>query len=120
MKFGTRLSYLLEMEQISQQQLSQELNISPSTLNGYLKNRRQPDYKTLQRVAAYFGTSTDYLLGMTSVRESPAGSLSSEESHLVDMYRLMTDTGQSMMMDEAHLIWRHNKKHGEDTDRFKS
>lgn len=62
MKFGDRLRILLENQDISQRQFSQDLNLAPSTVGNYVRNLREPDFDTLKRFAAYFSVSTDYLL----------------------------------------------------------
>lgn len=53
MDIGRQLRNLLDQERISQKELAKALNISDSTLSGYVKNRRQPDAKTVIRIASY-------------------------------------------------------------------
>lgn len=50
MDFGQRLLQLLYHHGISQKQLALELKIAPTTLNGYVNNRREPDYKILKEI----------------------------------------------------------------------
>ena len=54
MKFSTRLENLLEERNLTQKFLSSELNIAPSTLNGYLRRNREPDFETLIKLAEFF------------------------------------------------------------------
>lgn len=54
MDIGNQLRNLLEQDGITQKQLAEALNISTTTLNGYIQNRRQPDAKTVIRLASYF------------------------------------------------------------------
>ena len=63
MNIGSKLRYLIEESNITQRQLADALHISPSALNGYINQGKEPDYATLVRIADYFHTSTDYLLG---------------------------------------------------------
>ena len=63
MNIGSKLRYLIEEANITQRQLADALHISPSALNGYINQGKEPDYATLVRIADYFHTSTDYLLG---------------------------------------------------------
>ena len=65
MDIGAKIRSLLEQEGITQKQLAESLNISATTLNGYIKNRRQPDAKMMIRLASYFNTTTDYIYGIT-------------------------------------------------------
>ena len=65
MDFYIRLENLIEERNLTQKQLSLDLHIASSTLNGYVNNNREPDFATLVRFAKYFSVSTDYLLGRT-------------------------------------------------------
>ncbi len=62
MAFGDRLQTLLEEKNISQKDFAKELKIAPTTLNGYIKNKRHPDFDTLKSMAIVLNVSTDYLL----------------------------------------------------------
>ena len=74
MELSRRLENLLEEHNLTQRQLSNELHIAPSTLNGYLRRNREPDFATLIKLAKYFKVSTDYLLGVTEIRRPyPSG-----------------------------------------------
>jgi transcriptional regulator with XRE-family HTH domain len=49
---------------ITQKELAEQLNISPSTIAMYESGRRDPDTETLQKIANFFDVSVDYLLGL--------------------------------------------------------
>lgn len=66
--FGKRLRELREERDMTQRQLADVINLSPSTIGMYESGRRDPDSATLRRIAEYFGVSTDYLLGRTDER----------------------------------------------------
>lgn len=68
--FGTRLRQLRMTRHLTQQQMSDMINIS---LNGYQKyeqGERFPPEMTLIRIADVLDTSIDYLLGRDSFLES--------------------------------------------------
>ena len=44
MNFSIRLENLLEEEDLTQKQLALDLHIASSTINGYVKNNREPDF----------------------------------------------------------------------------
>jgi len=69
MSFGRRLKELREEKNLSQIELSKNLNISNSALSLYESDRRTPDFETLKRIALFFDVSTDYLLGLTDIRK---------------------------------------------------
>ena len=68
MELGHRLKRLREEKGISQLELAKLLDISNVMLSRYEKNKRSPDYKTLCKLADFYGVTTDYLLGRTNVR----------------------------------------------------
>ena len=63
MNYGDRLKQLREEKKLSQQQLADKLKLNRSTYARYELNKTQPDYDTLEKLANFFGVSTDYLLG---------------------------------------------------------
>ena len=59
---ASKLSYLRKKEKMSQEQLANKLNISPSTVGMYETAKRQPDNEMVTKIANLFNVSTDYLL----------------------------------------------------------
>lgn len=107
MKFGARLENLLEERNISQKQLSRELHIAPSTLNGYLRRNREPDFTTLIELAEYFDVSTDYLLGITNLRSTstPVEDYNDEEGDLISIYRSLKPKERTYLLRQAHIYY---------------
>lgn len=62
MSMGQRLRKLLEENAITQTELAKRLDISVSTLNGYITGYREPDIQMLSLLARELGTTTDYLI----------------------------------------------------------
>ena len=60
--FGERLKQLMEDQSISQRDLAAALNISKSTVSGYVNSYREPDFKSLLEIASIFHVTTDYLV----------------------------------------------------------
>ena len=63
-KFNTRLKELRIEKELSQSQLSKELGVLPRTVSFWEADQRRPDFETLEKIAKYFGVTTDYLLGL--------------------------------------------------------
>ena len=61
--FGTRLKELRNQANLSQQELSEIVGISKSSINMYERGEREPGIDTILAMAMHFGVSTDYLLG---------------------------------------------------------
>ena len=105
MKFGDRLRELLELNNLSQKQLGEKLNIAPSTIGNYVRNIRQPDHATLVVFADYFNVSVDFLLGNTFKNE-----LSEEEQFLLTVYKGLNNNYKRILIEEAKLLFELQSK----------
>jgi len=68
--FGTRLRELREEKELNQIELSKILNVVNSTISQYEAGNRKPDSSMLEKIATYFETSIDYLVGRTDAKSS--------------------------------------------------
>ena len=64
-----RLKQLREERNITQQELADQLSCSQQSINNYENHGTQPDIDMLCRMADFFNTSVDYLIGNTNVRD---------------------------------------------------
>lgn len=116
MDFYIRLENLIEERDLTQKQLSIDLHIASSTLNGYVNNNREPDFATLVRFARYFNVSTDYLLGLSNEKKPAPSSLSPAEGALIHLYRTLPLERQELIVEQAkfyqhlELIQRKTRK----------
>ena len=115
MDFCIRLGNLIEEKNITQKQLSLELHIASTTLNGYVNNYREPDFNTLIRLANYFDVSTDYLLGLCNEKKPSPSSLSPAESALIHIYRTLTPDRQELMIEQAKFYQSYEMKSSKKT-----
>ena len=76
---------LLQSRDMTQKELAKALSLPVTTLNGYVRGHREPDYETLQRFADYFGVSCDYLLDYSVNKENQTRltALSAEEYRFI-------------------------------------
>ena len=63
--FAERLKQEREKENLTQEKLAQDLNLTTTTINNYEQGTTKPDIETLNQLANYFNISVDYLLGRT-------------------------------------------------------
>lgn len=103
MNFSIRLENLLEEENMTQRQLALDLHIASSTINGYVKNHREPDFKMLIRLARYFNVSTDYLLGLSPEKKPPLSSLRSDHTKLLNLYDSLVPKHQELLIEQAYF-----------------
>ncbi len=112
MGFGERIRYLLKLRGISQRELSQELFMARSTLNGYIQESRQPSYETLIQIAEYFNVTTDYLLGVTDCPYRAEELLTAEPGRKAGLYRHLDRDKQDLVTEKIEFYQKPDKKKG--------
>lgn len=50
--------------------IKRKIQLSQQTISFYKSNKRQPDHDTLNTISEFFSVSTDYILGVTNIRET--------------------------------------------------
>lgn len=101
MNFSKRLENLIEEKDMRQKQISTELHLAPTTVNGYVNEHREPDLHTLVRLARYFGVSSDYLLGLSDEKYPAPSNLNSSERNLIHLYRSLLPERQELLIEQA-------------------
>ena len=95
----SNLKKLRENTSISQKTLAEAIGVSQQSVNKYENHNIEPDIETLIRIADFFDTSVDYLIGHTSVRrkieEVHMFELNDRESLLIEQYRTLTHRQKS-------------------------
>lgn len=84
---------------ISQQQLAETIGFSQQAINKYENHKIEPDIETLIKLADFFDTSVDYLIGHTEIDHviEPVNrfDLSTDEAQLIDNYRMLSKKQKS-------------------------
>jgi transcriptional regulator with XRE-family HTH domain len=78
MKFSERLAELRKKHKMTQQELANKLGVSRGTIGMYEIGQREPDAETLKKIADFFNTTTDYLLGRTDDPNPPEKTIDDE------------------------------------------
>ena len=90
----TNLKQLRDEAGISQKTLAEEIGVSQQSVNKYENHNIEPDIETLIRIADFFNTSVDYLIGHSTVRrrieEVRVCELTEQENKMVEKYRALT------------------------------
>ncbi len=60
--FTKILKNLMEDKGLNQRQLSIQAGIPLTTINGWFKAKRLPDYYSIKKLATFFNVTSDYLL----------------------------------------------------------
>ena len=87
------LKLLRNQKRISQSKLGDIIGCSQQSINKYENHNVEPDIETLIKLADYFETSVDYLIGRTSINHMiekvEPYDLNNAEKELIDNYRLL-------------------------------
>ena len=68
--FVKRLLELLDENDITQIELAKRIGITNVTISRYIGGERKPRIEIVVKMAEFFHVSTDYLLGLSDVRET--------------------------------------------------
>lgn len=118
-----RLKELRRSLGITQKELASSLGIAQPTLSGWETDRFQIDYDNLVKLADFFGTSIDYILGRSvdeqttvlnsSPKEEPYNNkpaVRSDEEKLLGVYNSLDKQSKNQLMSVAYLIMSQSLK----------
>jgi transcriptional regulator with XRE-family HTH domain len=66
--FGERLRFLREERELTQQQVAEAIDSSQQKISNYENETVEPDCDTLMKLADFFETTVDYILGRSNQR----------------------------------------------------
>lgn len=103
--FGQRIVELRKGQGLTQTELAKTIGISRSALSLYEIEKREPDFKTLKKMASLFDVSVDYLLGRTNanddIEQEEPFYTNSRERKLIEFYREYEDNDFSEAIREG-------------------
>ena len=92
------LKLLRKMHGISQQRLADAIHVSQPSINKYENHNVEPDLEILARMADYFNTSVDYIIGHTDVQRRiehmEEYHLNQREAELITRFRSLNQEEQ--------------------------
>ena len=60
--FGKRVEFLLDLKEIQKKELANALNLSPTAITNYIKDKREPNIATIIAIADYLNVDVNFLL----------------------------------------------------------
>ncbi len=116
MNIGIRIQILLEEKGISRSEFARRLNINYSTAAGYIQGRRLPDCETLLKMSILLNTSSDYLIGRTTIRHHKDLYYTENEGLLISNFRSLSPDMQQVLINissclqiqphKEHTFWK--------------
>ena len=83
-EFGENLKKLRTARDLTQQELGAKVGLSKAVVSKYENGLGYPTFDVLIRIAAYFGVTTDYLLGVTGGKTIDVSELSDSQIDMLD------------------------------------
>ncbi len=107
------LRTLRKEKHLSQDKLGQAIGITQQSINKYETQSTEPDISTLIKLAQYFDTSIDYLVGTTDVRHVIENitphDLNDKEAMLIDAYRAFSREERDAFISFVDVMTRKRK-----------
>ena len=99
----------LRMESgISQQRLAEAIYVTQPSINKYENHNSEPEIEILKRMADYFGTTIDYIVGYSDRRYPPEQSdvfqLDPTKAELIKTYRSISPEEKTCIRETARLF----------------
>lgn len=92
-EFGENLKKLRVGQNLTQKELGSRVGLSKAVVSKYENGLGYPTFETLIHIAAYFGVTTDYLLGVTEAKTINLSGLS--DSQIETLQRIIIEFRKS-------------------------
>lgn len=93
--FGERLKHEREKKGFNQKDFAEAIGVTPTRLNYWEKNKREPDFFNIRKIINILGCDADYLLGVSCEPESQ----NSVVDEIADKYSLLNDESKKIIGD---------------------
>ena len=99
----TKLKELRKSLGISQKTLAEAIGVSQQSINKYENHNIEPDITTLMRIAKYFNTSVDYIIGNSNENSVPLLNITDEESKIICIYRTLDNRKKNSILEILNI-----------------
>jgi transcriptional regulator with XRE-family HTH domain len=105
--YGRNIAALRAKNKLSQRRLAVELNISSGALGMYETEKREPDIKTMQKIADYFGVDISFIVtGKFAADQDPLleriRTLSKESREEIERFTSLLELKERHESDDKH------------------
>ena len=87
---------LLDMNGVKSADVARATGISNMTFSDWKKGKSTPKMDKIEKIAKYFGVTTDYMMGKKS--EIPSASMADEHLELIKLYSSLSEADQKAIM----------------------
>ena len=87
---------LLDMNGVKSADVARATGISNMTFSDWKKGKSTPKMDKIEKIAKYFGVTTDYMIGKKS--EIPSASMADDHLELIKLYSSLSEADQKAIM----------------------
>ncbi len=102
--FIFRLRKLLEQNNITQKELSLRIGVRDVTVSRYFSGQRIPRTDVIVSIANYFKVSTDYLLGISDIKNPNDEILENKYEEDIELWLSKTDGYKELSEEDREFI----------------
>lgn len=106
--FSQRLKILRKSFDLSQAKFAKEIGFSQSAIASWENETREPGINALIKIAQYFNTSVDYLIGLptTAITPEKPAPLPQDEQEFLTMYRALPSYLKDSIFSELKGMYK--------------
>ena len=106
MEFKDVIKQLRKEKKLKQSDLAEILNVDRTAVGKWEQGKNKPNADTLLVIADYFGVSTDYLLGISDIREDLSSNKKEppDNNGLSDNKKALLTFAETVPEDKAAMI----------------
>lgn len=101
MSFGNKLVFAREKKNLTQKKLAELLDITPTRLNYWEKDKREPDVVMIKKIANILDTTGDFLLGL---EDYDAKKNNIKRNKLLNSYDKLNTEGQEKAIERIEEL----------------
>lgn len=104
--FAKNLTYYLRIQGKEQKEVASDLGVAPSTFNEWVKGKKYPRIDKIELLANYFKIKKSDLI---EDKKNPPDNISEGEKALLDLFRLVPEEKQQMVLDMIRVALKTQK-----------
>lgn len=112
-----RLKELRKSKKLTQEDVSNYLNVSRATYNGYELEKYEPNIETLIKLSKFYNVSTDYILECNN--QFDIGFLDQETKELVKQIKLLNKEQKDRLSGYLEAMLQDTNKYNKEFNNFK-
>lgn len=105
-QFGQRLKWVIRERDILQNELAEQVGVSPKSISSYINQKSLPGVVTLTKIAQTLDVSVDWLLGLTPTNEFEYyfSQLNPEQRKIIlALMQTVVNTGGNTVSNQEYL-----------------